>query len=148
MGIFLLFWYLYIVEDTVTNTLQWCVSPALWAHLLATPGSITEGFFLWSESDIWGILQAGVLIFSLTQLFWLTSVLTVWLTGQSVSPEMTAGFFSQALIQNLLITIALKTNISIACFSQQHPKLLQAIHWLALGYFGGKLQKLANPWQG
>lgn len=61
--------------------------------------------------------------FPLTPLFRLTSVLTVWLTGQLVSSEP-AGFFSQPSVQNFLITIALKTNISMALFSQQHPKLL------------------------
>lgn len=81
-----------------------------------------------SHRRVFSLKQEGCLGYSsgsksyfLTQLFWLASVLTLWLTGQSVSSE-TDRFFSRALIQNLLITIALSTNISMALISQQHPR--------------------------
>lgn len=144
MGTFLLFWYVYIIKDTVTNTPQWCLSPALWAHLLGTPGSVTERYFLCSKSGSGVFFRQESLSFP---------SLLLWLISTHCVTNRTISFIWDWFV--FLTSIGTKPPYHY-CPKDQHfngtvqpaaPKVLQDFHWLAVDYFGGKLWKLASPWQ-
>lgn len=129
------------------DTLQWHVSPALWAHLLASPRISHRRVFPLKWVCYLGY-SSGRSPYFLPYSVVLARLCTYRMTNRTICFIWDCWVFLTSINTKPPYHYCLEDQNFNGMLQSAAPKTPQAIHWLALDYFGGKLRKLANPYEG